>query len=129
MKDDVLFLYIIAACCAVFAIINAVALALVRGKIAETMGTIVQIQTAVPETMKKNNSKWATVSYKVGERTYTSQNRIQVSMSSMVGDQVLVQYDINQPSKLYSYSISKVLIALLITAVCIAIALLKQFRH
>ncbi|GAB6110138.1 DUF3592 domain-containing protein [Fusibacter bizertensis] len=125
MEYEVVFLYIIAVCCAIFAIFNAVALALAHGKIAKTMGTIVQIQTAVPDTMKKNNSKWATVSYQVGERTYVSQNRVQVSMSSKVGEQVLVRYDINQPSKLYSYSISKILIALLISAVCISIVFAK----
>jgi hypothetical protein len=36
-----------------------------KNKIDYTDGTIVGANTAVPETMKKNNSKWAIVSYKV----------------------------------------------------------------
>lgn len=63
------------------------------------VGDIVNINTAVPETMKKNNSKWAVVRIKIDNKEHYS-NLIQVPMEMNVGDKIEVKYDKNDPSKM-----------------------------
>lgn len=63
------------------------------------VGYIVDINTAVPETMKKNNSKWAVIRIEIDNKEYYS-NLIQVPMEMNVGDKIEVKYDKNDPSKM-----------------------------
>ena len=90
MKKDVIFLYIIALVCIVFALVEGISLILMNGKTAAVIGTIVDIKTAVSGS--KNNSKWAVMRYNVDGKTYTSCNRIQVPMSSAIGSQIQVYW-------------------------------------
>ena len=80
-------------------------------------------QTPNPQNSKFRNSKWATFSYKVKGKTYQSQNRIQVPMASQVGTTISVRYDINHPEKLYSFSVSRIVVSFLIAVVCAALAM------
>lgn len=76
-----------------------------------------------PETAKARNSKWAQVSYKVDGKSYQSQNRVQVSMALQVGSTVKVRYDKFNPEKLYSFSLLRIAISILIAVVCIFLLL------
>lgn len=83
-----------------------------KNKIAYTDGIIVKLNTAVPETMKKNNSKWAIVSYKVDGKEIISENKIQVSMNSNLGDSLKIAYYVDNPSKLFTATLKKAIIFL-----------------
>ncbi|MBF1183326.1 MAG: hypothetical protein HXL95_03715 [[Eubacterium] sulci] len=65
----------------------------------QIVGDIVNVNTAVPETMKKNNSKWAVVRIKIDNKEYYS-NLIQVPMEMNIGDRIEVKYDKNNPSNM-----------------------------
>ena len=72
-----------------------------------------------------SHSKWAKVSYKVDGKTYQSQNRIQVPMALQIGSTVKIRYDKFNPEKLYSFSLLRIVISILIAAVCILAAVFK----
>lgn len=122
MNNDTIFLYIIAIIAVCFALINCIQFIVKRNKTAQTVGTVISIKTVNPETTNFRNSKWATVSYKVNGKTYQSQNRIQVSMASQIGTTVTVRYDIANPEKLYSFSVLRIVVSLLVAAICIVAA-------
>jgi hypothetical protein len=124
MKKDVMFLYIIALVCIVFAFVEGISLILMNGKTATVIGTIVDIKTAVSG--NKNNSKWAVMRYNIDGKTYISCNRMQVPMSSVVGSQIQVHYCIDQPTKLYSGSFTKLAIAFIVAVICVVIGYIKQ---
>lgn len=121
MYGEIYFIYLIAILSFGFAVYNGVCLILKSKRTAKTEGTIISVISPNPETAKARNSKWATVVYKVNGRSYTSQNRVQVSMTSQVGSSVRVRYDNEKPEKLYSFSLARVFVALGITVVCIVI--------
>ncbi|MCH5344420.1 MAG: DUF3592 domain-containing protein [Acetatifactor sp.] len=123
MDKDTVFLYIIAAITLCFGLINGIQLLIKKNKTAQTVGTVTSIKTLNPETTKFRNSKWAIVSYKVNGKTYQSQNRIQVSMASQIGTPVPVRYDTNNPEKLYSFSVSRIVVSLLVAVICIVAAI------
>ena len=109
MDRDTIFLYVIAVIASCFGLINCI----------QTVGTIISFKTINPENSKFRNSKWATVSYKVNGRTYQSQNCIQVPMASQIGTTITVRYDTQNPEKLYSFSILRIIVSL----ICIAAAI------
>ena len=125
MDNDTIFLYIIAAAALCFALINCIQFIMKRNKTAQTTGTIISIKMPNPETAKARNSKWAKVSYKVDGKTYQSQNRIQVPMALQIGSTVKIRYDKFNPEKLYSFSLLRIVISILIAAVCILAAVFK----
>lgn len=120
-----MFLYMIVLVCIIFIIIEGISLIEMKGKTAVTIGTIIDIKTVVPESMKKNNSKWAIVSYNVNGKHYTSSNRVQVSMSLVVGNQIKVHYRIDQPTILYNRSFTRLAIAFIVAVVCMIIGYIK----
>ena len=123
MNNDMIILYIIAVIAVCFASINGIQVILKRNNTARTVGMVISYKTINPETTKFRNSKWAIISYKVDGRTYQSQNCIQVSMASQIGTPVMVRYDTQNPEKLYSFSILRIVVSLLIAVVCIAAAI------
>lgn len=124
MTGDIIFLYLIAAVSLVFAIFNGICFLIKRNKTVQAVGTIISITSPNPETAKARNSKWAKVSYKVDGRNFTSKNRVQVPMTAEIGSSVTIRYDVEQPDKLYSFSLLRILIALCITVICIIAAVL-----
>ena len=96
MESDTIFLYIIAVAALCFALINGICFLLKRNK-----------------------------SYNVNGKSYQSANRIQVSMTSQIGTPVTVCYDIFNPEKLYSFSVSRIIVSLIIAAICIIAAVFK----
>lgn len=117
MSNEAIFLYVISMAATVFGVVNAVQLILKRNKTAQTVGTIISIKTINPETARNRNSKWATVSYKVGGKIYQSINRIQVPMTSQIGSTVKVRYDKSAPEKLYSFSAIRIIVPFLIAVI------------
>ena len=122
MDNDTIFLYIIAAAALCFALINCIQFIMKRNKTAQTTGTIISIKMPNPETAKARNSKWAIVSYTADGK---SQNRIQVPMVSQVGSTVKVRYDRSNPEKLYSFSMLRIAVSVLIASICILAAVFK----
>lgn len=122
MDRDTIFLYIIAGIALCFVLVNCIQFLLKRNRTTQTVGTITSIKMSNPANSKFRNSKWATVSYKVQEKTYQSQNRIQVSMASQIGTTVALRYDTRKPEKLYSFSVLRIVVSLLVAAICIAAA-------
>lgn len=122
MNSDTIFLYAIATAALCFGLINCIQFLLKRNRAAQTTGTIISIKMPNPETAKARNSKWAKVSYNVNGKSYQSANRIQVSMTSQIGTPVTVRYDIFNPEKLYSFSVSRIIVSLIIAAICIIAA-------
>lgn len=123
MDRDTIFLYVIAVIASCFGLINCIQFFLKGNKTAQTIGTIISFKTINPENAKFRNSKWATVSYKVNGRTYQSQNCIQVPMASQIGTTITVRYDTQNPEKLYSFSILRIIVSLIVAAICIAAAI------
>ena len=121
MDRDTIFLYVIAVIASCFGLINCIQFFLKGNKTAQTVGTIISFKTINPENSKFRNSKWATVSYKVNGRTYQSQNCIQVPMASQIGTTITVRYDTQNPEKLYSFSILRIIVSL-----CLAIDYLRK---
>lgn len=121
-KQNIMILYIIAAAAFLFALCNCFFFIFKRGQTDTAVGTIQSITSPNPETAKARNSKWAIVSYKADGRLYTSQNRIQVPMSSQVGSPVHVRYEKAHPEHLYSFSPLRIAAGLCIAALCLLIA-------
>ncbi len=124
MNNDTIFLSVIAAMALCFALINCMQFLLKRNRTAQTTGTIISIKMPNPETAKARNSKWAIVSYTVDGKVYQSQNRVQVPMALQVGSTVKVRYDRLSPEKLYSFSMLRIAVSILIAAVCILAAVI-----
>lgn len=122
MSNEALFLYGMSAAAFLFAAINMILILAMRKKTAVTTATVVSVKTISPESMKKLNSKWAQVSYKVGKRNYTPVCRIQVPMTAQIGSRVPVRYDKNQPEKLYAFSGKRMAAGLLTGIFCIILA-------
>ena len=122
MNSDTIFLYIIAAAALCFGLINCIQFLLKRNRTTQTTGTIISIKMPNPETAKARNSKWAQVSYTVDGKSYQSQNRIQVPMALQTGSTVKIRYDKLNPEKLYSFSLLRITVSILIAAICILAA-------
>ena len=123
MKNDTVFLYIIVTIALCFALVNCIQFLLKRNKTAQTFGTIISIKTVNPETTTFRNSKCATIAYKVDGKTYQPHNRIQVPMASQIGTTVTVRYDTHNPERLYSFSVLRIVVSLLIAAICVVAAI------
>nr|UWI50738.1 hypothetical protein NZ312_03320 [Clostridioides difficile] len=122
MSTDIIFLYIIAVIALLFAVVNCIVYILKHNKTAQTTGTIVSIKMPNSETARVRNSKWAIVTYMVSNKVYTSRNRVQVPMTAQVGSSTLVRYDVKQPDKLYSFSMTRIVVGVLISAVFFIVA-------
>ena len=125
MNNEVIFLYAVSIAAICFGLVNVVQFLLKRNKTAQTIGTIISVKTLNPETAKTRNSKWATVSYKVNDKIYQSQNRIQVPMTSQIGSTVRVRYDKSTPEKLYSFSVIRIIMSFIVAAICFLMAVFK----
>lgn len=122
MDKNSIFLFAVAGIALGFGLANGISFLLKGNRTAKTTGTIISVKTTLPERTKFRNAKWATVSYKVNGKTYQSRNRIQVPMASQIGSTVTVRYDRQNPHQLYSFSVSRIVVSVLIAAVCIGLA-------
>lgn len=96
-----------------------------KNKIKHINGIIIKVRTAVPETVKKHNSKWATISYEVDGKTIISRNEIQVSMYDKIGDRIQIAYFINNPEKLFTATLEKSFIFFLAAVILLVVGIIK----
>ena len=75
---------------------------------------------------KFRNSKWALVSYKVGDNTVISKNRIQVPMEAKRGQKIKIRYYRNSPEIIATFSIKKFLIGIFIGIIFIVLRVTFQ---
>ncbi len=64
-----------------------------------TKGIITKVETAIPNKIAKNNSKWAIIKIIIDDKEYFSKF-IQVNMSKNIGENIEVIYEKNNPSKM-----------------------------
>lgn len=126
MYTDIILTYIIAVVSLVFAVLNSIMYILKRNKTAKINGVIISTFSPNTNLPKKNNCKLATVSYNINNKEYLSQNPIQVPLYVEKGNMIKLFYDINNPQKIYNFSIKKIIIFLLISVICAALAAIKQ---
>lgn len=128
MKRDVIVLYIIAGVSFSFALFQCICFVIKRGKTMKTNGTIVSIKSTNPANEKWRNAKLAKVSYMVDGKNIVSKNRIQVPLASEIGTTLIIRYDRNQPERIYSYSVKRMIAGFLIGIGSIIIAVLMQIH-
>ncbi len=128
MERDVIVLYIIAGVSFAFALFNCFFFAIKRGKTMKTKGTIVLIKSTNPTNEKWRNAKLAKVSYLVNGRNIVSKNRIQVPLASEIGTPITIRYDRNQPERIYSYSVKRIIAGFLIGIGSVLIAVFMQIH-
>lgn len=90
-----------------------------------TTGEVLSTWSPNPEAVKRGNSKWAIFSYSINGKKYISKNRIQVSMTTKVGDKKTIRYDKKSPEKLYSFSIKR---GVLLCTVSVVLFVIGSFK-
>ena len=95
-------------------------------KTKEVNATIVETIFANANGTKFRNSKWALVSYKVGDNTVISKNRIQVPMEAKRGQKIKIRYYRNSPEIIATFSIKKFLIGIFIGIIFIVLRVTFQ---
>lgn len=95
-----------------------------RTRTGTAIGYVIDISMPAAETMKIYNSKWAMVSFNVGSENFISQNRIQVPMSSRLGDKVIIKYDIENPQHLITQTPKRLAVLISCCAISFIISLL-----
>lgn len=111
MKSQGLFVIVIAVLLFVFSLGNFILLLYLRGKTREVDAVIMDVKYAINETSKKNNSKWARVSFPLDDTMRTPTGRIQVPMAARVGDKIKVRYYKDNPDLLVFVSWKKCIVA------------------
>ena len=117
----IVFFGVVAAFFIVYSAYQYISFMMNKELISYTMATIIDTNTALPETMEKNNSRWAVVSFRVDGKEYISSSRIQVSMNNSVGDQIRIAYYKDNPSDLFTSSLKKAGISFVIGISCTAL--------
>jgi len=69
----------------------------------EVKAQVIDYSTVNPEIIKSVNFKSATIRYSVSGKIY--ENKIQVPMRYMVGDEITIKYDVDNPSEISSKNI------------------------
>lgn len=128
MERDVIVLYIIAGVSFSFALSNCILFAIKHGKTMKTTGTIVSIISTNPSDEKWRNAKLAEISYRVNGRNIISRNRIQVPLASGIGTKIAIRYEQNQPERIYSYSVKRMITGFLIGVGSVIIAVFMQIH-
>lgn len=74
-----------------------------------TVGTISELYSYSNglENQKFLNEQQAVIKYEVGGKTYYSENRIFVPLNSQLGDTIKINYDKNQPTKIFQILFQK----------------------
>ena len=110
----------------IFVIFQGLQIVLFSKKTKEVNATIVETIFANANGTKFRNSKWALVSYKVGDNTVISKNRIQVPMEAKRGQKIKIRYYRNSPEIIATFSIKKFLIGIFIGIIFIVLRVTFQ---
>lgn len=113
MNRNIVFINLIIIVIFIFVIFQGLQIVLFSKKTKEVNATIVETIFANANGTKFRNSKWALVSYKVGDNTVISKNRIQVPMEAKRGQKIKIRYYRNSPEIIATFSIKKFLIGII----------------
>lgn len=105
MNRNIVFINLIIIVIFIFVIFQGLQIVLFSKKTKEVNATIVETIFANANGTKFRNSKWALVSYKVGDNTVISKNRIQVPMEAKRGQKIKIRYYRNSPEIIATFSI------------------------
>lgn len=126
MDKNICFINVIIIIVLIFVLWQGIQIVFMTNRTTETQATIVETKFANSNGTKFRNSKWALVSYTVGNNTVVSENRIQVSMYAKVGEKIQVRYYKNYPQRIATFSFKKLAIGILVVAIFIIVRLLFQ---
>ena len=126
MNRNIVFINLIIIVIFIFVIFQGLQIVLFSKKTKEVNATIVETIFANANGTKFRNSKWALVSYKVGDNTVISKNRIQVPMEAKRGQKIKIRYYRNSPEIIASFSIKKFLIGIFIGIIFIVLRVTFQ---
>lgn len=121
------FIYIAAIIFLILGLVDLSRSLLLKSNTEYVKAEVISIWQPNPEAVKKGNSKWANFIYSVDGKQYTSSNRIQVSMSTKVGDIKQIKYDKRNPEKIYGFSVKRACILFIVAIVLFIIAKFKLF--
>lgn len=122
MKGLFILLLIMGIAFMFYSVVEGIRYYRVRNCIRTINGVIYNLTTASAESMRLYNSKWAKVSFTVDGGIIVSENRIQVPMSSKVGDKITVKYDVNNPKRIITVSVQRMILFLSIAVAFLLIA-------
>ncbi|MBS6953083.1 MAG: hypothetical protein KH230_07595 [Enterocloster asparagiformis] len=125
MGREQMVLGTLAVLCAVYAAEQLIRLLRGRANTAAVRAVVMSVSCALPERVRRNNSKWALVSYKVDGIFYSPPERVQVPMTAMVGSRVTVRYYLDDPGRIAAFSWSRLGAAAIAAAVLLAAAALR----
>ena len=126
MNRNIVFINLIIIVIFIFVIFQGLQIVLFSKKTKEVNATIVETIFANANGTKFRNSKWALVSYKVGDNTVISKNRIQVPMEAKRGQKIKIRYYRNSPGIIATFSIKKFLIGIFIGIIFIVLRVTFQ---
>lgn len=126
MERDQMVLGTLAVLCAVYAAEQLIRLLRGRANTAVVRAVVMSVSCAMPERVRRNNSKWALVSYKVDGIAYCPPERVQVPMTAMVGSRVTVRYYLDDPGRIAAFSRYRLGAAAIAEAVLLAAAALRS---
>ena len=126
MNRNIVFINLIIIVIFIFVIFQGLQIVLFSKKTKEVNATIVETIFANANGTKFRNSKWALLSYKVGDNTVISKNRIQVPMEAKRGQKIKIRYYRNSPEIIATFSIKKFLIGIFIGIIFIVLRVTFQ---
>jgi hypothetical protein len=126
VNRNIVFINLIIIVIFIFVIFQGLQIVLFSKKTKEVNATIVETIFANANGTKFRNSKWALVSYKVGDNTVISKNRIQVPMEAKRGQKIKIRYYRNSPEIIATFSIKKFLIGIFIGIIFIVLRVTFQ---
>lgn len=126
MNRNIVFINLIIIVIFIFVIFQGLQIVLFSKKTKEVNATIVETIFANANGTKFRNSKWALVSYKVGDNTVISKHRIQVPMEAKRGQKIKIRYYRNSPEIIATFSIKKFLIGIFIGIIFIVLRVTFQ---
>ena len=126
MNRNIVFINLIIIVIFIFVIFQGLQIVLFSKKTKGVNATIVETIFANANGTKFRNSKWALVSYKVGDNTVISKNRIQVPMEAKRGQKIKIRYYRNSPEIIATFSIKKFLIGIFIGIIFIVLRVTFQ---
>ena len=100
----------LAALCAVYGIYQMILLLRHRSHTADVQAVVMSVSSALPERVKRNNSKWAQVSYQVDGITYRP-------LAAVVGSHVTVHYRLDDPGRIAVFSRTRLVASAILTVV------------
>lgn len=126
VNRNIIFINIVIAVVFIFVIFQGLQIIFLSKKTEEVQGIIVETIFANANGTKFRNSNWALVSYKVGNSTIISQNRVQVPMEAKKGQRIKIRYYRNSPEVIATFSMKKLGIGILVGVIFIVLRVLFQ---